>query len=434
MDFKKQTMLDTHANQIKELFKKYSLKGYIRIKEWHYKSLEYTALTWVYAFDETNTKDVIITFIKKWKKIVYHLDKLNFDEIWKVFEWVSKIIDKTDVDENIFFVKIKWNFEDILPTIENIDKLNINFFNKVIAPIRDYKFKKHIALEWFSYSITDTTNIFINSDAVTKIYKKTLSSYSIELAYLSDWFNDLDYYSETSIILLDIDTKNIEKLESRLIDKANFKKVKSETKKINIALSNTVAWELVWIFLSLLNAESIIQKQSPYTLDDLDTKIISDKISILNNPLEKNNSGYTPFDAEWLEQQNVNIIKNGILKNIFLDSKNSNKLWIEHNANSFPTFITLKSDIVENRLKDAKFEFVDIMGLHTIDMMTGKFSLVWEWYIIDKEQRKEYIKNVHISWNIKDLFNSILSIWDDTDNTWTMYIPTIVFANQDICF
>jgi len=50
--------------------------------------------------------------------------------------------------------------------------------------------------------------------------------------------------------------------------------------------------------LSLLNAESIIQKQSPYTLDDLDTKIISDKISILNNPLEKNNSGYTPFDAE----------------------------------------------------------------------------------------------------------------------------------------
>jgi len=427
-------MLDTHANQIKELFKKYSLKGYIKIKEWHYKSLEYAELTWVYAFDETNTKDVIITFIKKWKKIVYHLDKLNFDEIWKIFKWVSKIINKTDTNENIFFVKVKWDFEDMNPTIDNIEKLDINFFNKIIAPVRDYKFKKNIKLEWFSYSISDITNIFINSDAVTKTYKKTLSNYSIELAYLSDNFNDLDYYSETSTELLNIDTKNIKDIESRLIDKANFKKIKSETKKINIALNNSVAWELLWIFLSLLSAELIIQKQSPYTLDDLNTKIISDKISIINNPLEKNNSWYTPFDSEWLEQKKVNIIEKGILKNIFLDSKNANKLWIKHNFNSFPTFITLKSDVIENRLKDAKFEFIDIMWLHTIDMMTGKFSLVWEWYIIEKEQRKEYIKNVHISWNIKDLFNSIISTWNDIDTTWTMYVPTIVFANQDICF
>ena len=73
------------------------------------------------------------------------------------------------------------------------------------------------------------------------------------------------------------------------------------------------------------------------------------------------------------------------------------------------------------------------MAFHTVDEATGKFSLNWEWYLLDENGEKvDYIKNISLSWDILNLFSSIKSIWDDFKENGNFKVPSISFSGQRV--
>ena len=99
-------------------------------------------------------------------------------------------------------------------------------------------------------------------------------------------------------------------------------KKKLETKKYDIVLNEEVASQIIREMQAMLSAENIHQKKSCLE-SKLNEKVFSDKLTIIEEPLNKVYPGYTIFDKEGTKTKNKLLIENGIIKQYIYDIKES---------------------------------------------------------------------------------------------------------------
>ncbi len=183
-------------------------------------------------------------------------------------------------------------------------------------------------------------------------------------------------------------------------------------------------------FLELLSGYAIAENMTPFHIEEIGTSILPEWATIqsLNTGAELSSNQF--FDANGITTENLTIIKNGKLREIFLSKAAADRLHMKPNGQSSPINVLLEGNPPIQTLAGISFLFTELAGMHTMDSATGNFSLDGEGYQIGADGTLGgFVKNVGLSGNIKTLFASMIGALDDTPNFGSVRMPTLIFES-----
>ena len=235
---------------------------------------------------------------------------------------------------------------------------------------------------------------------------------------------------------------------SKIINNALFlaelavNKKKLETKRQNVILSREVASYIIKELQGMLSAEMIHQKKSCLE-NKLNEKVFSDKLTIVEEPLNKEYPGYTIFDKEGTQTFNKKLIEKGIIKTYIYDIKEAKVDKISSTGNKYNGIGTRNMYVVPG-YKTLEELFKEINnGLYITDYMcsmgsaintsSGDVSMQVFGYIIEDGKLVSGFTPAVLTSTIFELLSNIESIGNDLHfSTQVGAAPSLYIKNISI--
>ncbi len=188
-----------------------------------------------------------------------------------------------------------------------------------------------------------------------------------------------------------------------------------------------------------------IWRGSSYLIDRLQTRVASDLVTIVDDPLIPRAPGSRAFDGEGLLSRKNVVVKDGILQTYLLDSYSARKLEMESTASasrgssggvgpSTTNFVLQPGTMSpEALLADTP------RGLYVTEMMgfgfngvTGDFSRGAAGFVIENGELGAAVSEVTISLNVDQLFQRIDAVANDLDLRTSTASPTFRVSSMTI--
>jgi PmbA protein len=240
----------------------------------------------------------------------------------------------------------------------------------------------------------------------------------------SSWFESDLYFDR--LIKDNIGRKAYE----RTLQKLGQRKINSG--KYPMLLDNTQSAYLLSPLLSAMYGSALHQKSS-FLIDRLNEKIISDKLTLVDNPHVRSAFGARMFDGEGVATMKRNLIEKGVLKTYFIDTYNAAKLNMEPTVSS-PSIVSLD---LGTRSHEQILASIDrgiwVTGFNggNSNSSTGDFSFGIEGFLIEKGKPGKPVNEMNITGNMLTLWNSIQEIGNDPRLNSSKRIPSLLFNNVD---
>jgi predicted Zn-dependent protease len=199
------------------------------------------------------------------------------------------------------------------------------------------------------------------------------------------------------------------------------------------AMAPELASEMMGEFLGLLSGYAIAEHMTPFKIEEIGTAVLPDWATIESLHTGKDLSSNQFFDGNGITTTDLTLVKDGVLKELFLSKAAAERLNLPPNGQAGPINVVLKGILPKTDLTGAKFLFTFLAGMHTMDSATGNFALEGEGYEIREDgSLGNFIKNVGLSGNIKQLFATMLGTLHDTPDYGSIRMPTLIFAPRHI--
>lgn len=337
--------------------------------------------------------------------------------------------------------------DDYLINIENIEKNEVQEFNinKEIEKLIDLdKFRKKYndikkITSYFSETYTNTR--IINSNDVDISTDSHLCTFIVEI--ITEQNGEFTSYDE-KILTTDKNEINFEEFTESVIKKTLIlrNKKKIETGKYNIILDKRVAGRIIGSFGHMLSASAIRNKIS--CLDDkINKKVFSDKLTVIEDPTNKNYPGYRLFDNEGTKTYKKYIIKDGVIKTKLYNIKEALLAKTTSTGNGYDRIATKNMYVLPGKLSDYELlkkldngiYIADYMesGATSINSVNGTISLQVFGFIVENGKLISGIESSILSTTIFELLSNIEEIGEKLEFTATSFAsPAMIINNISI--
>jgi PmbA protein len=214
----------------------------------------------------------------------------------------------------------------------------------------------------------------------------------------------------------------------------------------DILLPPKTAIQLLSVLSPSFDAENVQKKKSLFC-GKKNKKIGSSLLTLTDNPYLAGGLGSYQYDAEGTPGTTKNLITKGILKNFLYDTYTAAKDGLRSTGNA--TRGTIKAEpgidaanlyIVPGKKSSAQLlknisrgiVIHSLMGLHTVDTITGDFSLGATGQLIENGKITRSIKDMAIAGNLLTLLKSITAIGNDLTFSGSIGSPTLVVKKLQI--
>lgn len=197
-----------------------------------------------------------------------------------------------------------------------------------------------------------------------------------------------------------------------------------ESKQYKVIIEKDCMTSILQGFFSIFTGEAIIMKVTPLA-DKLNTKIMSEKITISDDPLMEEALVQEPFDAEGVATYNKNVVENGVFKLFLHNLKTAKTLGAKSTGNAAKKGVTGMNFHINNG--DQKLDdmissldegllITDIAGLHAgLNPISGDFSGQASGYYIKDGKKVHPVSLVVISGNFLKMMNDVVAIANDLE-------------------
>ena len=389
----------------------------------------------------------------------------------------DKIESYNDSDENNYSIKAEYNQKTV--------KAETNYLSEEIIDLlitkaveTDSSYKDEYLPKRKKQTPNEPPNIFIAKEIETiKSNKKYLKKYpllkNINSYYTETYQNirimnsngvdistDSHLYSfiveaivenEGEVISFDqkVLTTNKEdidfsKFTREVIEKAilQSKRVKLETNKYDIVLDSTVAGKIISHFATVLSATSIRNKVS-FLEKSLNKKIFSNNFTIIEDPTNKDYTGYRLFDDEGTPTKKKTIIENGTIKTFLYNIKEAKIKKISSTGNGYTGIETRNMYLLpgnkseEDIIKEVKdgiliTDYMGSMGT-SINSVNGSISIQIFGFRIKDGKIVSGIEPAIMTTTFTECFSNIKEIGKELKFTNTHSAsPTLLIENISI--
>ncbi len=220
----------------------------------------------------------------------------------------------------------------------------------------------------------------------------------------------------------------------RTLQKLGARRVESQ--EVPVVFDPDSARAIVGLLASCVNGGSIWRRSS-YLLDRVGTRVASDLLTLVDDPLIVRGPGSRPYDGEGLLSRRNVVVENGILQSYQLDSYSARKLNLASTSNasrgssggvgigSSNLHMKTGTTSAKDLLRDTK------KGLYVTNMMgfgfnavTGDFSRGASGFWIENGELAFPVSEVTISLNLDQLLQRIDAVGDDLDPKTSIAAPT----------
>ena len=281
-----------------------------------------------------------------------------------------------------------------------------------------------------SFNQSKSNFIVANSDGLLAGYKKSeFSSFTDLVAKKNSSGMERDYYYDSKVYLKDIiKPKDLGNNAAKLaVRKLNPRKTKTES--IPIIFEKRISKNILRILSSAITGSSFVRGSS-FLKNKLDDQIFPKNINIIDDPLIKKSIYSMPFDKEGVKSDKMYLVKNGILKNIILDSYYAKILNKKSNGRASGlsnTFFEAGKSSYEDLFNCGKklILITDIMGAFG-NPTTGEFSCGATGIYYEKDFFYP-VNNFTIGGKIESIFNNI-TLANDLEFKYSENCPTALIA------
>ena len=303
------------------------------------------------------------------------------------------------------------NAKDLLlfddTTISNEEKL------KYLKEVEDAALSNRFISQTNGSSFNQSKSNFIiaNSDGLLSGYKKSeFSSFTDLVAKKNGSGMERDYCYDSKVFLKDIiKPKDLGNSAAKLaVRKLNPKKTKTES--IPIIFEKRISKNILGLLSSAISGSSFARGTS-FLKNKLNNLIFPKNINIIDDPLIEKSIYSMPFDKEGVKSEKIYLVKNGVLKNIVLDSYYSRMLNKESNGRASGlsnTFFEPGKHSYEDLFNSSKklILITDTMGAFG-NATTGEFSCGATGIYFDNDDFYP-INNFTLGGKIENIFNNII--------------------------
>ena len=218
--------------------------------------------------------------------------------------------------------------------------------------------------------------------------------------------------------------------------------------KVSLVIDSPVAVDFLSVASSMMSADSVQKKKS--LLDGkMGRTIMSKSVNIIDNPLIYGSPASKPMDGEGVRCRENTLVSEGVLMSYMHNTYTANKAGDITTANAIrggaftlpgvgPQCIALepasKAVSVEEMISsiDSGVLIMDAMGVHTINPVSGDFSIGVSGLSIKKGKPSAPVKEAVISGNILDFLGSIEAVGNDMRFFGSFGSPSLLVTGVDL--
>jgi PmbA protein len=210
-----------------------------------------------------------------------------------------------------------------------------------------------------------------------------------------------------------------------------------------IVFDPDVARSVIGTFAGCIVGGALWRKSS-YLVDRSGTRVASDLVSLVDDPLIPRAPGSRPFDGEGLRSRRSVIVRNGILETFLLDCYSARKLGLEPTASAGRAGGSIgasTTNFILERGSESREAIISSTGrgLYVTELMgfgfnpiTGDFSRGASGFWIEDGKLTFPVSEITISSNLDTMLKSIDAVGDDLDMKTSTCAPTFRIANMTI--
>lgn len=253
------------------------------------------------------------------------------------------------------------------------------------------------------------------------------------------------YHMNAKKTFEEIDMNEIcEKAVEKAVAKFNAKPVKTD--KYKVIFENGAMSSLLGTFMGMFTGTSAIRKITPL-LDKLNQKIMSEKITIVDNPLLKDAIISQAFDDEGVACYTKEVVKDGVLQTLLHNLKSAKFFNTKSTGNGFSSargtavggcnFYIEKGNLSKEELiasLDKGLLLTGLDGLHAgVNPISGDFSVKANGFYIENGKINRPVTLIVVSGNFLEMMNNVIEVGSDLEvTTRSVFAPSILFDDLQI--
>jgi PmbA protein len=203
---------------------------------------------------------------------------------------------------------------------------------------------------------------------------------------------------------------------------------KGESGVMPMAVENRAAGRLIGALIGPLSAGSLQQKRS-FMEGKLGQKVVSEKLTLVDDPLIPRALGSRHFDGEGISAKKRDIIRDGVVAMYFVDTYYGKKLGMAPTTGGTSNIIVPGGQGDEASLLAAMGDGILVTGFlgGNTNSSTGDFSLGVQGFRVRGGKRAEAVSEMNIAGNLLELWQRLAAVGADPYPYASLLSPTLVF-------
>lgn len=213
-----------------------------------------------------------------------------------------------------------------------------------------------------------------------------------------------------------------------------------ESAEVPVILDSPVAGELLAAVGHALMADQV-QKGKSLFADKLAQKVANENVTVIDDGAFEDGIAVSPADGEGVASQKTILIESGVLKGFLHNTYTADKGGAASTGNGIrasyastpevgaSNFYLVPGPIDRSELINGcsrAFLVTDAMGMHTVDMVSGDFSVAASGLWMEGGEAKFPVRETTIAGNVKDLLVDIEAVANDLRFYGRYGSPTIL--------
>ena len=194
------------------------------------------------------------------------------------------------------------------------------------------------------------------------------------------------------------------------------------------------------------SGENIYKRASFLKPEDIGKKLFSENLTLMNDPRDPEKLGSIPFDSEGTNTRKFAIVENGVLKSFLHNLYSARKLNMKPTGNAFvrsfkssPGISPVNLHLVANSKREEIISSVDkgiyvenVMGVHTSDPVSGRFSIQISGKLIENGEFVKPIRGMALSGTLSELLSAIEMVANDYNHYGPVSGSTVLVRGMSV--
>lgn len=238
-------------------------------------------------------------------------------------------------------------------------------------------------------------------------------------------------WNESSITYSDLKKSGTGKIAmEKALKKIGQQKIKSGT--MSMIVENRQVGRIFGPLINALNGSQIQQKNS-FLIDKMGEKVVSEKLTLSDDPFILGGRGSRLFDGEGLATKKRLVFDKGVLKNYYIDTYYGKKLEMEPTSGSTTNLVFETGSKELDGLVASVKKGILVTGFNggNSNGSTGDFSYGIDGFLIENGKIVQPVSEMNITGNMLTLWSNIGEIGKDVNENSSWRTPSIVFEGVD---